>query len=279
MVKLNIKFSGIVLHSTAFGDNDLILTLLTNELGKIDAIAKGARKMNKAPLYTQPFSYSEFVAYKGKNLYIINSADFKDAFYELRNDLRKLSLAQYFTETDLFIPKDIIITEGQLLLKLLLNSLYLLCKGQISETIIKIVYEIKYAVYTGFTPQTEACVSCQANNPYIWNFDDGFYCGECGMEKLNEKEQTNNNNTETSIKGIKLSSAMVLALRHIIKNEGATGYAFKISEASLEYLSSVTERYLAHHLDTQFKSLGYYKSVYEIEQSISKLKSTGEKLV
>lgn len=267
---MNIKISGIVLYSKAFSDNDLILTLFTAELGKIDAIAKGVRKIKKTPLYTQLFAYSEFVVYKGKNLYIIDSADFKDAFYELRNDLKKLSLAQYFLETDLLIPKDILITECPYLLKLLLNSLYLLCKGQVPDLMIKIVYEIKYALYAGFAPETETCVSCHTKDPYIWNFDNGFNCGVCGVKEIDGEL---GNEKKIEINGIKLSIAMVYTIRHIIKNEGAAAYAFKISEDSLIYLSSVTERYLSHHLDSQFKALDYYKSVCEVENSLKEIQN------
>lgn len=265
---MNINISGIVLYSKAFGDNDLILTLFTAELGKIDAISKGVRKTKKAPLYTQLFAYSDFVVYKGKNLYIIDSADFKDAFYELRNDLKKLALAQYFLETDLLIPKDIIISECSYLLKLLLNSLYLLCKGQVSDLIIKIVYEIKYALFAGFAPDAEACVSCHTKDPYIWNFDNGFYCGSCGIKEITDTES---NEKKIEIAGVKLSAAMVSAIRHILKNDGAAAYAFKISDESLSYLSSVTERYLVHHLDSQFKALDYYRSVCETEKDLKEI--------
>ena len=62
------KVKGIVIKEIQYKDNDKIITLLTDEFGKISCLAKGAKK-NNSPLLAacQLFVYSEFV--KGVDLY------------------------------------------------------------------------------------------------------------------------------------------------------------------------------------------------------------------
>ena len=75
------KVKGIVIKEIQYKDNDKIITLLTDEFGKISCLAKGAKK-NNSPLLAacQLFVYSEFVLYKGTSFYHINSAETIDFF-------------------------------------------------------------------------------------------------------------------------------------------------------------------------------------------------------
>ena len=94
-----VKTKGIVIREQPFQEQDKILTLFTEEEGKVKAIAKGVRR-NRSPLVaaTQLFAYSEFVYYPGKNFANINQASLIQSFYPLRNDLIKMSLASYVLE-------------------------------------------------------------------------------------------------------------------------------------------------------------------------------------
>ena len=69
-----IKVKGIVIRETTYKDNDKIITLLTDKLGKISCMAKGAKKNNSPILANcQYLVYSEFVLYKSKNFYMLQS--------------------------------------------------------------------------------------------------------------------------------------------------------------------------------------------------------------
>ena len=61
-----IKVKGIVIKEISFKENDKIITLLTDNLGKISCIARGAKKTNSTLLACSQFLvYSEFVLFKG----------------------------------------------------------------------------------------------------------------------------------------------------------------------------------------------------------------------
>ncbi len=93
------KTEGIVLKYTNLGEADKILTILTRNKGKIKAIAKGCRKPKSSlTASSEIFVFSEFVFYKGANLYHVTQAETRETFYNIRNDLLRLSYAVYFAE-------------------------------------------------------------------------------------------------------------------------------------------------------------------------------------
>ena len=88
-----IKVKGIVIREITYKDNDKIITILTDGLGKVSAIAKGAKKTNSPYLASSQFLvYSEFVLYQNTGYYYLNSAESINTFYNLRIDLDKLQL-------------------------------------------------------------------------------------------------------------------------------------------------------------------------------------------
>ena len=86
----------VVIRERQSGEADRLLTLLTRDRGVINAFAKGAcRPKNKLHSSTQLFSYASFTLYEGKSI-SVNEAAQKELFFGLREDIEKLSLAQYF---------------------------------------------------------------------------------------------------------------------------------------------------------------------------------------
>ena len=94
-----IKTRGVVVREVAAGDYDKILTVLSDELGKISVSARGVRRSgNRFSAGTQVLSYCEWVLYQGKNTYILNSCEIIHPFYEIRQDLTLLAYAAHLLE-------------------------------------------------------------------------------------------------------------------------------------------------------------------------------------
>ena len=60
------KTEAVVLRARDLGEADRILTLYSREYGKLDAVAKGVKKMrSKMGGSAQPLTYSSFLLYRG----------------------------------------------------------------------------------------------------------------------------------------------------------------------------------------------------------------------
>ena len=89
----------LVLRISDYNDRDALLTVLTQNQGKLTIKARGLRRKN-SPLTAacQLLSYSEFTLFEYRGNYTINEAKPIELFTPLRSDLTKLSLATYFAQ-------------------------------------------------------------------------------------------------------------------------------------------------------------------------------------
>lgn len=176
-----ITTEGFVLKSRKYRETDNLLTIFTRKIGKVSAIAKGARRPKSSLLAgIQPFCYSDFVLYKGRSLYTVSQCDVKEIFYPLREDLQKLSYASYVMEL-----VECVITEGQTnnrLFNLLGKTLYLLKEDNIEINPLIRAFEIKLMDYSGFRPHLTTCVNCDNKQSKLWRISaeqGGILCSEC----------------------------------------------------------------------------------------------------
>ena len=126
---MHIETDGLVIREQPVGENDRLVTLLTRKAGIVRGFAKGIKTVrNPKSSGTSLLSYSQFSLYQGRSRMIIDNARPKEMFFGLREDIGRLALAQYFCEL-----AGALAPEGQPAedcLRLLLNGLYFLSKGQ-----------------------------------------------------------------------------------------------------------------------------------------------------
>lgn len=262
-----LKTQGIVLKKRNIGENDKILTILSKDLGIIEASARGAKRM-KSPLQSasQELCYAEFCLYQGKNRYSVNSATPIALFYDLRLDVVKLSMAVYFCDLMAFLFP---FTEGEILeknlghraweyLRFLLNTLSFLEKGKRDPELLKSIYELRLLSLSGFMPDLVCCQCCQAyekEEMYFFPYEAQLVCGDClkdsGENSLDGTEQVK----------FSVPSAVLHAMRHIIYSDEDRVFSFNLSGKALEQLNFITENYTLIHTDTRFKSLEFYNQM------------------
>ena len=138
----SIVTPGLVLREIKYGEADKILTLLTPEHGVITALAKGSLRLkNKLFSACGLFCYSEFTLFPGKNMFTVDEAQVKRVFHGLSGTIEGMSLAMYLTEVaQTLSPTG---TEADKLLRLLLNSLYLISEKKSPLPQIKAVFELR----------------------------------------------------------------------------------------------------------------------------------------
>ena len=155
---------GIVLRATATKEADYILNILTDSLGRIAVVARGARrKGSRIAAGSELLAFSELVLYQRGNWYYLDEASTISLFDGIRQDIELLSLASYFAEmTECVTAEDEPVPE---ILSLLLNSLYALDTLQKPQSIVKAAFELKLLALSGYEPLLDGCAVCGTHNP------------------------------------------------------------------------------------------------------------------
>ncbi len=177
-----IVTDGIVLKRVKVSDYDKILTIFTRKAGKISAAVKGSQNpKSKLASGAHPFVYGEFSISKSGRLSNITSIDVKNAFYHLREDLDKLTIASYFLELGHIVTVENVINNR--LFDLLLVFLDILEKSESLEKqhLIKVAFELKLLEVIGLKPELNRCVNCgkETDDPKFTIEEGGVICKDC----------------------------------------------------------------------------------------------------
>ncbi len=236
---------GLVLKEMEIGESDRLVTLFTREYGIIRAFASGAKKMNnKKGSATAALTYASFSIIKRKDTYKIYEAQTIRVFFSIGSDIEKLTLSQYFCELALKLIPDG--TQNPEFLRLILNSLHFISKGNKNPNLIKAITELRAASLLGYSPDLVACASCGAyeENVMFFSLQEGcLFCGSCNAAGQNKP----------------LNKTVLNAMRHIVFSEFQNIYSFEIPESDAEYLSSLTEEYISLQTDYKFSALQLLK--------------------
>ncbi len=242
---MKINTDGLIIKRGSVGENTRLVTVLTRDLGLIRGFVHGASKTKgKSVSATDILCYSSFTVTRNKDTYTISEVTPIEVFFDLRNDIQQLSLAQYFCEVAMNLA-----VEGENAeepLRVLLNCLYMLMKRLRPPTQIKAIYELREMSLAGFMPDLSCCSGCGRQDIGAAWFDyveGNVKCEACGGN------------------GSYISSGVLAAMRHIVGCDIERLFSFELPTESLKSLGSVTERYLITHCDRDFTALKFYKSL------------------
>src|SRR5688572_27559635 len=89
----------VVLRTRRLGEADSILTLLSADRGKFDAVARGVRKLTSRKAgHIEPLTHSRLLLAHGSNLDVITQAEAVQCFLPVREDLRTIGAGLYAAE-------------------------------------------------------------------------------------------------------------------------------------------------------------------------------------
>ncbi len=145
---------GIVLKEMPLGEADKLLTVFSQEQGRITVVAKGAKKSGSRFLAAaSAFAYSEMELVKGKSMYVLRNARLVESFYGLREDLDSLTAAADIGKITLKVIQEELPDEETL--RLLLKSLYFLEQRKRSPEMVKAVFIIRLLWLQGMIGKME----------------------------------------------------------------------------------------------------------------------------
>jgi len=179
-MKKQYKTRGIILKRQNFFETDRLLTIYTQDFGKIKAIAKGVRKpLSRLSGHVELFYLTDFVVSKGRNLDIITSADMVEKFGNLRQSKEVTNYTYYISElVHRLIQEDL---ANQKIFDLLKKTFFNLNAKNTEKMVC--YFELKLFDILGHKPEVGKCVLCsgeisQKKNSFDYQ-DGGIVCNRC----------------------------------------------------------------------------------------------------
>lgn len=154
------KSPAIVLRQRKLGDTDKIITLYTADYGKVEAVAKGVRRVtSRLAGHVEPLNHGAYMFARGRNLDIITQAQTIEAFQPLRDDLSRLSHALYAAELLDRATEER--AENFALYRLLLDTLRRLAQPGDLDLILRF-FEMSLLGQLGYQPELRRCANCHS---------------------------------------------------------------------------------------------------------------------
>lgn len=173
----------LILKRSNHGEADRRLTLFTPQYGKIEAVAKGARKpASRKTGHVELFTRSDLLIARGRAADIITQADVEATYLQLRDDLTLSAYASYAAELlDRFTLRDDDIAASELF-DLLDETFERLCTDTDPLRALR-YYELHLLDAVGFRPELSECVIMREDiqpEDQFFSFDGGGVVSPAG---------------------------------------------------------------------------------------------------
>jgi DNA repair protein RecO (recombination protein O) len=228
---------GVVLRSYKLGESDRIVVLMTEQHGKVRAVAKGIRKTkSKIGARLEPMSHVEVQLYKGRELDTVSQVDLIDSSARLHNNLDKLTQGMSMLEAVDQIAED---REPSPHLYRMLHGALTALMEQDSPVMLAAFYW-KLLAAEGVSPQVQACVGCATKDGLVAFdiFHGGVQCRTCRT-------------------GISISQPAVDLLQQVLGGHLNVALAQSESPASYE-ISQLATQAMEHHIERRLRSVAMF---------------------
>ncbi len=258
--------NGVITRVYDVGASDKMLNIITEDRGRIGVMVKGGRSpSSKLRSVSQLFTYANFEISQKGSMYWLRTGSVINPFYDLSADIERVSLASYLCDLANELTDEG--AEDDSVMRLLLNSLYLIGRGEKDKRLIKAVFELRAAAISGYCPELAYCAYCRepfADMTYLDVMGGKLICTDCLSKKGNKRVEISKEfefMPEASIL-CPLSPSALAAMRYIVSAQGNKVFSFEIhDEGETEALSLAAERYVLNHIERGFDSLVFYKQL------------------
>ncbi len=170
----------IILKRFDLGEADRLLTLITPQYGKLEAVAKGARKLTSHKTgHVELFTRADMLLNRGRDLDVVNQCEMTAPFLALRENLVRGAYANYCAELlDRFTTSGEDDGAGRLF-KLIDETLDRLCNDDDPRLVVR-YYEIHLLDIVGYRPELTRCViggeTIEPQDQYFSYAEGGVVC-------------------------------------------------------------------------------------------------------
>ena len=174
----------VILQTTDYGESDRIVTLYSQDFGKLKGIAKGAKRSQKRfGSALEPFTHNEvvFVDKRSHGLVRLERCHIIQSFQGIAHDIKKVILGNYLLElvNALTAEKE----KNAEIFTLLLFFIKMIQEKSFREELTRI-FEFRLFSLIGYQPQFMCCVVCgeefDVNDNYQFSIKrGGIVCSGC----------------------------------------------------------------------------------------------------
>ena len=229
------RSQGVVLRTYKLGEADRIVVMLTEEHGKVRAVAKGVRKTrSRLGNRLEPTSHVRVQLYAGRgDLQTITQTETIEGFPALRDDLDRLMAASAMLEV-----VDHMSLEGEPnpdMYKMLVGALRTVAGEHPPLTVAGFFW--KLLALEGFAPMVDQCISCGATEELeMFDLNDGgVRCSGCRA-------------------GRPISPEALQIINMMISGQLGAALALPMGAASHE-VNTLAAAAVEHHVERRLKSL------------------------
>ncbi len=180
----SFRVTAVVLRHTDWGEADRLVTLFSRELGKLRAVAKGARRIRSRKAgHLEPFTQVTLQLARGRDLPIVTQAETLAAYLPIRDNLLLTGYAAYTLELlDRSTYEEG--SESEAIFRLLTETLGRIAAESHPWLAVR-YYEMRLLDHLGFRPQLFRCANCQREilpeGQFFSPLAGGAVCPRCGL--------------------------------------------------------------------------------------------------
>ncbi|TSA51547.1 MAG: DNA repair protein RecO [Actinobacteria bacterium] len=229
--------NAVVLRTYKLGEADRIIVMMTQEHGKVRAVAKGVRKTkSKFGARLEVLSHVDVLLYRGKDLDIVNQVELVESSAPLHADLDRLTQGLSMLEAVDLIADDR--QPSPHLYRMLVGALKAL--GEQASPLVLAAFYWKLLAAEGVSPQLSRCVGCDQDTELV-AFDmiqGGAQCRQCRT-------------------GVSISAFALQLLQQVLGGQLNMALAQDATPATAEITHLATQS-MEHHIERRLRSVAMF---------------------
>lgn len=247
---MDIQTQGIILSYKDYREVDRIVTLYTKDLGKLNVVARGVRKIQaKLAGHLELFNFTELQMVLKRKFLVISSINI-DSFRAIKENKEKLSVA--FAVSELLDKSVQEQQKDEQVFRLLIQVFSFLATSSKNFDLLYVWFAFRLIAHLGYEPELKKCVECHGTlNPHLLFFSisqGGALCGNC-IQRAQEKSE----------KIMKINSGTLKVIRLFFDGAELIN-KLKIDDLARKELKTIIDRYLQFNVGVRVNSLNSHDS-------------------
>lgn len=246
----SFRTHALILRRRDFGEADRVLTVLTPTQGRLDVIAKGARKpISTKTGHVELFTKADMLISRGRELEIVSQAEMVEPYLPLREDLIRGAYASYAAELIIrFTAEDDAEHDSQLF-DLVDHTLARVCTDSDPRLAVR-YFETRLLGLVGFRPELNECV---VSHDPIQPEDQFFSFADGGVVS---PSQSHHVSTVTPI-----SLGTLKLLRHMQRSAYSHVRSLEITLSQHNDVERVLLGYITYLLERRLQSVDFIRKI------------------